>query len=82
MKFLKILLPLTVWILCVSARSQVSLVTEAIGVSALRTFALSEKVHSAVEALGYGFGAPSLVNEWQAQQWLDLEQLISRSEVI
>lgn len=88
MRFLKFFATLVVLALCCGSmlsspsRSHGFLVSEVMGVSALKTLALSEKTYTVIEALGYGFGAPSLVHGWQAQQWLELEYLLARNDII
>ncbi|WP_100934191.1 hypothetical protein [Candidatus Chlamydia corallus] len=88
MKAFKFLLPFLSIILCYgntllsSPRSQGISVTEAIGTSAVKTLLLSESARQFLEEIGYGFGASIILHDWQTQQWLEMECLITQNQVI
>ncbi|BAE80959.1 conserved hypothetical protein [Chlamydia felis Fe/C-56] len=89
MKSFKFLLPILAGILCLSwvmtgeNRTRGIVVSEAMGLAAARCgSSFVERACEISKAAGLGFGASILLQEWQNQQALELETLISRNGVI
>ncbi|ANH78736.1 hypothetical protein Cs308_0566 [Candidatus Chlamydia sanziniae] len=43
---------------------------------------MSQEAQELAKTLGYGFGMSSFFYEWQTQQWMEIEHLITQNEVI
>ncbi|WP_066482281.1 hypothetical protein [Candidatus Chlamydia sanziniae] len=88
MKLFKFFLPILSLVFCflniasISNYSKGLLLSETIGLSALKTTTLSQEAQELAKTLGYGFGMSSFFYEWQTQQWMEIEHLITQNEVI
>ncbi|WP_348663143.1 hypothetical protein [Chlamydia vaughanii] len=88
MRAFKFLLPIVAWVLCCgsmvvnSNRTRGIIITEAAGLAAVRACSLAVRVSDFANAAGLGYGASILLNEWQSQQAVELETLISRNGVV
>ncbi|AEB55837.1 uncharacterized protein CHPS23_0842 [Chlamydia psittaci] len=88
MKTFKFLLPILSWALCFggmvteSNHTRGFIVSEAMGLAAARRTSLVSRVGEVAKAAGLGYGASILLQEWQNQQAVELETLISKNEVI
>ncbi|WP_375793936.1 hypothetical protein O1W69_02490 [Chlamydia sp. 12-01] len=88
MRIFKFLLPILAWALCFggvvteSNHTRGIIVSEAMGLAAARCSSLVNRASEFAQAAGFGYGASVLLQEWQNQQAVELETLISRNGVI